>query len=187
MSKMTVRIRPLTEADAQPFAALRREISAEGEHAWVSLSLDDELRRSFDAFRAELPLPAPNSVLGAFASGELVGAVVMVWPGVPAPAHDSASLWGVFVLPPLRGRGIGQLLVRQAVGHAFSLGMRCVCLQFRKPNDAALRLYRSQGFEVCGPDGNDTHYPGFQEDCIHMRIDNPVPEALPDGTQEMTR
>ncbi len=186
MSKVTIRIRPLTEADAEPFARFRGEIPAEDERARATLPLDDELRRSFEVFRAGLPLPAPNSVLGAFASGELVGAVVMVWPGALSPSQDSANLWGMFVLPRMRGHGIGQLLVRQAVAHAFGLGMRCIELQLLKPNDAALRLYRSQGFEVFEPDGNAMYFPGSYQDCTHMRIDNPLPGTLPDGTQEVT-
>jgi len=185
MSKMTVRIRPLTvtEADAGAFALFRREISAEDERARVALSLDEELRRSFEVFRAELPLPEPNTVLVAFVGSELVGAAVVVWPGVLSPSRDSANLWGMFVLPRVRGLGIGQLLVRQAVAHTFYMGVLRIALQLLRPNETALRLYRSQGFEVCEPDGAAVYFPGSYKDCIHMRIDNPAPDAIAKRTR----
>lgn len=172
MSKKTIRIRLLTEADAETFAAFRREITVEDELARVELPLDDELRRSFEAFRAELPLPEPNTVLGAFLNGELVGVTVVVGPGVLSPSQDSANLWGMFVLPRVRGHGIGQLLVRQTVARTFGLGIPRIQLQLLRPNEAALRLYRSQGFEVCEPDAHAVYFPGSYKNGIHLQIHN---------------
>lgn len=187
MSKVTVRIRPLTEADAGPFDGFRREIAAEDDRARETLPLGDELRRSFESFRAELPLPAPNTVLGAFVNGDIVGAAVVLWPGALSLQQDCANLWGMFVLPRMRSHGLGRLLLRQAVEHAFGLGMTCIQLQLLIPNDTALRLYRSEGFEVFEPDASATYFPGSYQDCIHMRIDNPLPGAPHAGTTEVTR
>ena len=187
MSKVTALIRPLKAADAEPFAAFRREIPAEDRQEPAELPLDEELRRSFEVFRAGLPLPEPNTVLGAFVDGDIVGAAVVVRPGVLSPSSDSANLWGMFVLPRMRAHGIGELLVRHAVAHTFGLGVRRIRLQLLGPNDTALRLYRSQGFEVCEPDGEAVYFPGSYANGIHMQIHNPLPEAEADGMPEVKR
>lgn len=57
-----------------------------------------------------------------------------------------AMIFGVGVLPELRGRGLGRALMRTVLGMLGARGVRRVALEVDDTNVAALALYRSLGF-----------------------------------------
>lgn len=75
-----------------------------------------------------------------FERGELVALVAMYI------NSDSAFISNVSVEGHLGGRGIGSRLVRDAVTHAFSMGVRTVRLETDHQNDRALKMYSGLGF-----------------------------------------
>lgn len=62
-----------------------------------------------------------------------------------APHDDSAEVRTIGVADALRGRGLGRRLLRNLLAAA---GSRAVLLEVRTDNDAAISLYRSEGFEL---------------------------------------
>ena len=60
------------------------------------------------------------------------------------------SSLGMMVAPDWRGRGIGQRLLQRAIDWARSVGAHKVSLDVFPDNEAAIRLYRSFGFEQEG-------------------------------------
>jgi ribosomal protein S18 acetylase RimI-like enzyme len=142
-------VRQLEAADAEAFSALRREVTAENPVP-MGLTLEEELTRPIDGFRAQLSFPEPNAAFGAFVDGELVGTAAVAWPSKFASSGHRVNLWGTFVSPRFRRRGLGRKLVEHAIAHAKSNGVRRVNLTVYVPNDPAVCLYESLGFAYCG-------------------------------------
>lgn len=64
----------------------------------------------------------------------------------PVPSGVRAWIEDVVVAEAARGMGIGSALIREAIGHAQSLGARTVDLTSRPSREAANALYRRLGF-----------------------------------------
>lgn len=163
--------RQLTSADAEAFSALRRMVTADNPVA-MGLTMEEELSRPIEGFRTQLSFPAPNAVFGAFVKGELVGSSAVAWPSKFPSSRHKVDLWGVFVLPRLRGGGIGRALVETAVAHAQAHGARRVNLTVYLPNVLAVKLYESLGFVGCGTEPEaiciaDAYYDGMRMSLRH--------------------
>jgi ribosomal-protein-alanine N-acetyltransferase len=124
---MSVLIEPLTAADAQRCAEL--------EHALFNC--DDPW--SPEAFLEALA--AGHHYLSAREGDSLIGYVGLARVGREAEVHTLA------VDPAHQRRGIGRALLRAILDHAQGA---TVFLEVRTDNDSAIRLYRSEGFDVIG-------------------------------------
>lgn len=117
--------------------------------------------RSSAAERGALPLtwweerlvdaPAPVEVVfGAYEEGQLVGSVGLRFASGEKSRHR-ATLFGMYVRPAFRGRGIGRRLVEEALRFAGECpGVFIVGLTVTEHNREARRLYASFGFEAFG-------------------------------------
>jgi ribosomal protein S18 acetylase RimI-like enzyme len=83
--------------------------------------------------------------IGADAVGS-AGLGTQAEPGQP----DRAVLWGMYVTPRVRGRGVGERLVRAVLDEASRRGVSEVFLEVTSGNDRALELYERCGFERTG-------------------------------------
>ena len=162
-------IRRMTESDAEQFANLRRAVTADNPVP-MGLSLEEELTRPIEGFRAQLSFPEPNASFGAFVGEELVGSAAVAWPSKFPSSRHKVNLWGTFVAPTARRRGIGRALVQRAVAHAFANGVRRVNLLVYVPNEPAVNLYRSLGFEHCGREPEAVCLSGSYYDGVHMSL-----------------
>jgi ribosomal protein S18 acetylase RimI-like enzyme len=89
-------------------------------------------------------------VLGAYVDGRLVGVAGLRFQRRQRTRHK-ASLFGLYVLPPFQGRGIGRRLVEAVLEQARSTqGTQVVQLKVTGSNTSALRLYESCGFVPFG-------------------------------------
>lgn len=80
-----------------------------------------------------------------------VGTVGLWW--VPGAADGDVHLIGMWVPTGARGRGIGDLLVRHALGAAREAGARRVLLDVAHENGPARALYARHGFVPTGTTG----------------------------------
>ena len=67
---------------------------------------------------------------------------------IPECAHRGTL--GIGLVPEARGRGIGRRLMAAALDHARQIGLSKVELTVYESNEAALALFRHQGFEPIG-------------------------------------
>ncbi len=102
--------------------------------------------RSVQAARWEDP---DQRALGAFAADTLVAMAYVVRSSGLKVRHR-ASLYGFYVAPEARRRGVGRALLRAAVDEAADLGAELLELTVTEGNEAALTLYRSEGFTPWG-------------------------------------
>lgn len=141
-------IRLLHHDDAETYAQLRREALLDSPLAFAS-SPDDDLASTAESVRAQLAKAPESVILGAFRP-RLVGSV-----GLYRDRHQKcrhkAHLWGMYVSPAHRRRGIASELLETALRHAGSMpGVRWVHLSVSSTAREALRLYESVGFSCWG-------------------------------------
>jgi ribosomal-protein-alanine N-acetyltransferase len=112
------------------------------------------------AFRAFLR-PGPAFARVALAGDEVVG-YALGWCAPP-----EAELMNLAVDAGRRGRGIGSALLAWVLETCGRRGARELFLEVRLSNEAAQRLYRRHGFQVCGRRRN--YYANPREDALVLR------------------
>jgi RimJ/RimL family protein N-acetyltransferase len=136
-------------------------------HEDEALMPESQSRERFDRSVA-----GPDSgIVGAFLGETLVGCFGYARPARAKQRH-SVGTWGMYVTPEARGRGAGRALLRAVVAEAGALpGVSRITLCVMAVNEAAWRLYESEGFEAWGREPNAL----LLEDCcldqIHLALD----------------
>jgi RimJ/RimL family protein N-acetyltransferase len=142
-----IMIRALGAPDAEAYRQLRLTALATSPEAFGS-SYEEESQLPFERFRARVAPAGPNVIFGAFAGDHLVG---MAGFGVidQIKKRHWGVLWGVFLLPDWRGRGVGAGLVARVVEHAtghVQFLQACVVTT----NHKARQIYLGLGFVPYG-------------------------------------
>ena len=141
------KIRILRAADASTFRNLRLEALRESPTSFAS-SYEDEARLTPGEFVRRLARTDESWVLGAFdPTNTIVGCVGWYRYRGRKISHKS-HIWGMYVIPAERGKGIGRALVNEALTRARAqAGMTQIDLLVAAGNTAAASLYTSFGFE----------------------------------------
>ncbi len=165
-------IRAAAPSDARALAALMATIYGEGR--WF---VGDMGPRSETLARQLRGMdPAREIVLVAEAAGDLVG-WIEVRRYLPTRMEHVASLT-IAVAPRARGRGIGRRLLRAIVPWARRVGVRKLRLDVRAGNEAALALYRREGYVVEGVERDQIRdVDGFEDNVVMARFLDPGRDA----------
>lgn len=144
-----VTVRLLDPNDAEQFKALRLH-AVENSPTSIWPTRDEEMARSIEEIAARIRSAPTQAVFGAF-DGEVMVGITGVRREPLCQVNHKATIWGVFVNPSYRGRGIAQMLLSAATIHATELWdtiqlMLCVNAE----NLPAKRLYASHGFQTFG-------------------------------------
>jgi ribosomal protein S18 acetylase RimI-like enzyme len=141
-------VRDLGEGDAADYWALRLRGFRDDPESFGS-SYDELAHRPVAEAAHDLRIGEADFVLGAFAP-ELVGIAGLRREPRRKRSHR-ATLWGMYVSPEARGRGIGRALVDEIVRRArAATGLEQIILTVMAHNQAAIALYRAAGFESYG-------------------------------------
>jgi ribosomal protein S18 acetylase RimI-like enzyme len=163
VERKLVEIRLFTEQDAQALWDLR--MLALETDPWSFVDSPEELRGiSVEEFAARLRADhAENFIVGAFDQQTAVG-MVGCYQEVPLKRRHKAWIWGVFVKPAARGRGIARLLMQAAIERTkTTVGVEMVMLTVSVDQPAPRKLYESLGFRSIGVEpkgikiGNQAH------------------------------
>ncbi len=145
-------VRLLTPDDAAAFRELRLLGLHESPRAFGS-SFEEEQALSVEWFAARLGQSLPeseNAVLGAWLGQRLAGVAGVRREPYRKAAHK-AVIWGVYVRPDVRRRGLGRTLVGAAIAVATSWpGVEQINLSVATANVAAVQLYESFDFVAYG-------------------------------------
>ncbi|RYG42474.1 MAG: GNAT family N-acetyltransferase [Chitinophagaceae bacterium] len=149
---MTPIIRSIGEADNVHIARIIRDTLAEfGANKPGTVYFDDTTDDLYKLFQM------PRSVYYiALAGNEIVGgAGIFPTPGLPA---DTCELVKMYLLPHVRGMGLGRKLIEKCLAFAEEAGYRNVYLETMPELKQALQVYKKLGFEyLAGPMGNSGH------------------------------
>jgi len=146
---VTDAMRLLTAADADAYRRLRLRALSEHpeffgraiEEAETLAEITEQLGTRHDG--------RESFILGAFADG-LVGIASCSRDRGMKHRHK-AMIWGMYVAPEARGRGIGRRLLLEAIARAAAWpGLEQLVLGVATHNETARALYRSCGFAVFG-------------------------------------
>ncbi len=144
-------VRRLVPADAAPYRELMVGAYRDEKDAFTSTAAEREaLPLAWWQARIAVDADAAEMVFGAFAAGRLVGVAGLAFERRTRTRHK-ATLFGMFVEPQFRGRGIAAALVRAVLDQARATpGVEVVGLTVTATNEAALRLYEQCGFRAFG-------------------------------------
>ena len=141
-------IRPLTRDDAPDWGALRLEALKNHPEAFGS-SFEEFSQLDPGEVAARIPSPGGDDVLfGVFADGQLCGCAGFMRQPYLKGRHKGL-MWGVYLRPILRGKGVGEALVARVIEQAQSCVEILTC-SVNPENLGARALYLRHGFEVYG-------------------------------------
>jgi ribosomal protein S18 acetylase RimI-like enzyme len=167
-----VEIRALTESDAGAFWRLRLRALREHPEAFgmaYEEARDRPLADVTSDFRTRYT-GVDSVILGAF-DGELVG-LAGCFRHEGTKRRHKALVWGMYVAPEARGRGIGRALLAGVIAQARAWpGVEQLQLGVMTENEAARALYRSMGFEVFGLERRSLRVGPRDLDEEHMVLD----------------
>lgn len=162
-----VQIRSLGPTDASQFQALRLQGLLECPSAFAS-SCDEERNLPSEMLATRLTETPDQFILGAFDGSSLVGVVGLMRERHRKLAHK-AFIWGMYVAPAFRRRGVGRQLLEGVLFRAESIpGLRQLNLGVNADNQAAKSLYDSLGFRAFGLERGFMVVDGELQDEVHM-------------------
>jgi len=165
-----IRIRPIRFDDLDAFRAMRIEAVRACPLAFTA-DLAATEARSLDEWRAQLARSTSDGrdviMLADAGPAGLAGMTGVFTIDQPKLAHVG-SVWGVYVRPPFRGRGVGERLLRACVDWAREKGRVTLKLSVVAGNDAARRCYERVGFTAYGVEPLAVQWDGQLHDEILM-------------------
>ena len=162
-----MRIRELGRDDAPAFQALRLAALRDCPSAFAS-SYEEEHETPIALVAERLAAKSGRCVLGAWLESDLVGMLGLMREEMQKLAHK-AFIWGMYVAPSARRRGVGRQLVDRALSRAASMtGVRQVNLGVNGANFGAIALYEAVGFTSFGVERGFMLLDGELHDEIHM-------------------
>ena len=162
-----MQIRRLTPSDASEFQVLRLA-GLKDEPLSFASSFEEEKDLPASAIEGGLAIKPDRGTFGAFDSESLVGLVALGREDMKKLSHK-AFIWGMYVKPESRGKGIARALINEALSLARSVPqLKQVNLCTNASNLAAIELYASMGFKAFGHEPGSMLINGELQDEIHM-------------------
>jgi len=143
-------IRLLTAADAEPWWHLRLE-ALRNDPASFADSDEEHLETTIETAQEQLGKsdPASNFVVGMFEHGQLIGTAGFFRRKNNKERHKG-HVWGVYVRPESRGKGVASALMQEIVRRARDMeGVEQITL-VASAKLPAQKLYESVGFKSYG-------------------------------------
>lgn len=167
-------IRILTADDAAAYQALRLRGLRESPAAFGS-TYESEVDTPLEQIAERLARGAGREdvMFGAFddVGGALVG-LAGLGRQTGRKTRHRAGVWGMYVAPEARGRGVGRALMEALIAHARTLdGVERLTLGVEGGNESARALYQSLGFVTYGNEPQAYALDGQYWDSELMSLD----------------
>jgi ribosomal protein S18 acetylase RimI-like enzyme len=142
-------IRFLTTDDASEWLRLRLE-ALKHDPAAFSASLEEYESLSVEEVKRRLWSSTDAFVVGATEGGRLIG-MAGFYREQGSKSRHKGRVWGVYVSPAVRGKGIGRGMMRKLMERGTRVnGVEQLLISVTSTQTAAIKLYRSLGFEPFG-------------------------------------
>lgn len=161
-------VRRLTEADAAQYVELRARMLTEAPLAFGA-SPGHDFMSSADAVCEQIARGDDSAIYGAFDPG-IVATIGVYREDRPKTRHKM-HVWGAYVVPEYRGRGLGRRLLDAAVEHARAVsGATVLHISVTDAAPAARHLYERAGFEAWGSEPDALRHEGRTVIEHHMLL-----------------
>ena len=143
-------IRRLTENDAEALWRLRL-YALETDPISFGEAPEELQKMTVEEYASRLRSGSSgNFVFGAF-EGEALVAMTGFYREAAVKRHHKGWIWGVFVSPSSRGKGVARALLAKVIETGKVLpGIRCILLTVSTTQQAAIKLYQELGFRSFG-------------------------------------
>ncbi|WP_162920191.1 GNAT family N-acetyltransferase [Paenisporosarcina cavernae] len=142
--------RILTAEDASAYWKLRLEALQESPESFAT-SYEEAVMRENPVQRvADILSSNSAKTFGAFQDGELIGNIIVSFQTMPKLQHK-ASIFGVYVTPSARGKGIAEAIMQTLISYIEQNSeVEVLDLTVVSTNVPAIRLYEKIGFVKWG-------------------------------------
>ncbi len=168
-------IRYLNADDAGEWLRLRVE-ALKGDPEAFSASLEEYESLSVEEVKRRLWSSWDAFVVGAIEEGKLVG-MAGFYRDQGLKTRHKGHVWGVYVTPAARGKGVGRALMQKLLERAPTVkGVRQILISVTATQTAAIKLYRSLGFERFGlePQALKVRDRFIDEEYMTMKLEKTV-------------
>lgn len=143
-------IRPMQKSEAEAYRSLRLQALKTNPEAFGS-SYEESIELPLEAFAQRIPEPdSEDLIMVVVAENHLLGMIGFLREKHLKQRH-AGFIWGVYLAPEARGKGLGHKMMEQIMTHARKLeGLRKIELAVITTNPPALKLYQAFGFEIWG-------------------------------------
>jgi RimJ/RimL family protein N-acetyltransferase len=142
-------IQRLTPSDVVEYRRIRLRGLRESPTAFGS-SYEEEVKRPIKMFVARLEQADGKWTFGALENNRIVGVITLIREDGKKERHK-ASIFGMYVEPKMRRKGIARELLARAIETAQRVrGLKQLRLSVVETSRPALRLYKSEDFKVYG-------------------------------------
>lgn len=162
-----VLVRRLVSQDAPEYRALRLAALRESPASFGS-SYEEECDRPLVEFAALVGDVGERAFFGAYSDARLIGSVGFGRETSLKEKHKG-FIRGMYVVPTVRGQGIGRALLARALDFAATIqNLQQVTLAVNANNLPAIQLYKAAGFQQYGLEPRALFVGGTFHDEIHM-------------------
>jgi ribosomal protein S18 acetylase RimI-like enzyme len=162
-------IRRLASSDTLALALLRRRALEDAPLAFAA-SLEDDRALSLDFVAKMLDDTQEQAVFGCCDGSDLTGMVGLLRDAKVKRRHK-AGIWGMYVLPSTRRKGIARALLQAAIEQARAWRVEQLHLSVSVAAAEAKRLYESAGFIAWGREPRALAWNGEHVDEDHFVLD----------------
>lgn len=163
--------------DANRYMVLRKRMLADSPWAF-SASPDDDIALDSAFLRSALA-QSDNAIIAIESDVDTTSLVAAagIYRGKHPKFSHRARLWGIFVHPDHRGRGLGRAVTSAALDLARTWnGVEHIDVGASENSPAALHIYQSLGFIEWGREPESTQHDGqrYDEVFLSLRIEQPA-------------
>lgn len=178
-------VRPATLSDAASLRALRLEALQLHPDSFGA-DLVRELGRDESWWRERLSDPGRGAIFVA-PDGEGLAGMAGIRKLEGEKLSHNGMIWGVYVAPSHRARGLASQLVAACLEWAEAKRLKLVKLAVVATNEAALRCYEGAGFRAYGIDPAVIRYEGLDYDEVLMAREIRPSSGRPNGRSSAAR